>query len=311
MDTLTKKQYFRPDKVEDAWELSQSHPDACYVAGGTDYWVNNFQGNKSNSIIIDLSEIKALRGIRMQEGNLYIGSQTRLHELSVSPAINAQHPALVKAIKSIATPVIRKSATLGGNLLCENRCTFYNQSEFWRTSVGFCLKCEGDICIATGGKKACYSKIVSDTAAVLISCHASIAFYTREGIQKMPLKELYSGNGLKPVNLPEHAIITGVFIPTSPAFITDFNKLRLRESMDFSSLSTAVTLFESDRLHIVLTSVDPGPVCVEGNWSDRDELLAQAVKKARIVDNDVFSRTYRKEMIYVFLHRSFTRLENK
>lgn len=311
MDSLVKKQYLKPTGLAEALEYSLNNSDASYVAGGTDYWVNNYHGNKSNSTIIDLSAIEELRKISLTDGYLRIGSQMRLHELSKSPEIITHHPALVVAINSIATPVIRKSATIGGNLLCENRCTYYNQSEFWRTSVGFCLKCDGQTCLATGGKKACFSKIVSDTLPVLISCNALVEFFTQTGFQNKPLKELYSGDGLKPINLPEKAIITAVLIPTNKTIITDFNKLRLRESMDFSSLSTAVTLIENKRLQIAIIGVDPGPVCIEGNWADREELLKQTVKKARIVDNDIFSRTYRKEMISIFLRRSFLKIEKQ
>ncbi|PIZ05633.1 MAG: 4-hydroxybenzoyl-CoA reductase subunit beta, partial [Flavobacteriales bacterium CG_4_10_14_0_8_um_filter_32_5] len=46
---------------------------------------------------------------------------------------------------SVGSPLIRKTATIGGNVLCENRCLYYNQSEWWRESIGYCLKCDGDI----------------------------------------------------------------------------------------------------------------------------------------------------------------------
>ncbi|QQS72654.1 MAG: FAD binding domain-containing protein [Flavobacteriales bacterium] len=107
----------------------------------------------------------------------------------------------------MASPIVRRSATLGGSLLCENRCSFYNQSEWWRDAVGNCLKCDGDVCIATGGRKACFSKLASDTAPVLIAMEAQLEVVTAEGIQTIPLESIYTGDGVDPRNLPPTALI--------------------------------------------------------------------------------------------------------
>jgi hypothetical protein len=45
---------------------------------------------------------------------------------------------------------------------------------------------------------------------------------------------------------------------------------------------------------------------VEGTVkSDREDLIKQALKKSRAIDNEMFSRNYRREMIRVFLRRGF------
>ncbi|HRN43121.1 MAG TPA: hypothetical protein PK649_13780, partial [Vicingus sp.] len=86
-------------------------------------------------------------------------------------------------------------------------------------------------------------------------------------------------------------------------------KLRERESLEFTSLTTAVAIDKNNKLKIALAGVDPKPVVVEGNVNDdKEELIKKAVKSARAVDNDMYSRKYRREMISVYLKRSFERL---
>lgn len=303
------KTYFKPKTIQEAAELAlKNNVNTVFVSGGTDFWVNNFHGNKTASCVIDLSQVESMKSFEIKNGYLCIGAQMSLEEVTKIPMVKSDFSTLIEAIKAIATPVIRKTATIGGNLLCENRCSFYNQTEFWRKSVGYCLKCEGDICIATGGDKACFSKLVSDTAPVLLSWDASIEIFINGKQQRIKLSSIYSCEGIKPVLLPENAILTSVHIPLQTKFKTHFNKLRKRLSLDFTSLSTAVTIYEQNKVRIVMVGIDPGPVIIEGLLTERDELIKHAIKKARIVDNDVFSRKYRKSMIPVFLNNSFDAL---
>ena len=63
------------------------------------------------------------------------------------------------------------------------------------------------------------------------------------------------------------------------------------------------------KIKIVLGGVDPKPIVVIGIANDeKEKLIKEAVKKSRIVDNDFYSRSYRKEMIPIFLKQSFEEL---
>lgn len=210
---------------------------------------------------------------------------------------------------SVGSPLIRKTATIGGNIWCENRCIFYNQSDWWRDAVGFCLKCEGNICIATGSKKHCYSEFVSDTAPALISMDALVAVTDKEGERTIKLEDIYTGEGVHPRNLHRACIFRSILLPLNQGFNSVFYKLRQRESMDFTSLTTAVSTHKDGKLKIVLGGVDPKPVVVEGtNRSDSGDLVKQALKRSRAIDNEMFSRIYRREMIRVFLNKSFDKI---
>jgi len=307
-----EKKYLQPNTIHEALIMATSFEnDFRFLAGGTDVMVNRFQGNETSSCLIDLGGIDALKQIKKAGDYLSIGSLVGLSDLKSHNEIADEFPVLIEAANAVGSPLIRKSATIGGNILCENRCIFYNQSEWWRDAVGFCLKCEGNICIATGSKKHCYSEFVSDTAPALISMDAMIEIVDKEGERTMRLEEIFTGDGVHPRNLRRTSIIKSIWLPLNQDFHSVFNKLRQRESMDFTSLTTVVSANKNGKIKIVLGGVDPKPVIVEGtNKSDREELIKQALKKSRAIDNEIFSRNYRREMIRVFLRRSFEEIFN-
>lgn len=307
---IAEKLYLKPISITEAMKYAAEHQnDFRFLAGGTDVIVNKFQKNDNSSCLIDLTGIEELKQITSEENFLKIGSLVRLDDLKRNKLVRESFPALLQAAHAVASPLLRKTATLGGNLLCENRCTFYNQSEWWREAVGYCLKCDGDICIATGGKKACFSKFVSDTAPVLISMLAQIEIAEGEEINTVPLETIYTGDGVNSIHLPKTAIIRYILLPLDKNFKTVFKKLRPRQAVDFTSLTTAVSICDKGTIRIVIGGVDPKPVLIEGNINeDISDLIKKAMKKPRVVDNDFYSRTYRREMMEVFLQQSFKEL---
>ena len=310
---IAEKKYTKPATIAEALTIAQNHPDDfAYVAGGTDLLVNKYQGNKECSCLIDITGLAELKSVSIDDSHLKIGSLLRLDELQRFEMIGNNFPALVIAAKEVASPMLRKTATIGGNILCENRCSFYNQSEWWREAVGYCLKCEGDVCIATGGKKACFSKFVSDTVPVLISANAKLELCDIDGTTIVNLETIYTGDGIKPRNLRETAILKNVLLPLDNEYEIVFKKLRPREAVDFTSLTTAVSLDKKGNIRIVIGGADPMPVLVEGQAKgNTEDYIKKALAKTRVVDNDYYSRKYRRDMMRVFLEQSFEALLNK
>jgi 4-hydroxybenzoyl-CoA reductase subunit beta len=310
---VSEKIYYKAKSVEDAIETAMQHADDFrYISGGTDVIVNKFQGNAETNCLIDLTGIKELKQVSAEGNNLHIGALVKLDDLKKHAVISEHFPALLESAHAVATPMLRRTATIGGNILCENRCIFYNQSEWWREAVGYCLKCEGDICIATGGKKACFSKFVSDTAPVLICCNAQIEVADKNGLQLFKLEDIYTGDGINPRCLSKTAIVKSIVLPLDGNYQCIFKKLRPRDSVDYSSLTSAVSKDKTGKIKIVLGGVDPKPVVIEGHsFAMKEELIKLALRKSRIIDNDFYTRTYRREMIKVFLDRSFEELTKK
>jgi len=306
---VEEKIYAKPSTVEEAALIAlQNAGNFKFLAGGTDLIINKFQGNDTATCWIDLSGIEELKGVERKKKYLHIGALTTLEELQSCQWVKDEFPIVLVAARAVASPVIRKTATLGGNLLCENRCAFYNQSAWWRQAVGYCLKCKGDVCIATGGDKNCFSKFSSDMAVALISLDACVEVIDGKEGYVARLEELYTGDGVKPRKFSKTAILRSILLPLDQEFRSVFKKLRQRESLEFSSLSTAVSVNKNNKLKMVAGSVDPRPIVMEGIPEEAHELARKTIKKARIVDNDVYSRPYRKEMMAVFLRNSLKEL---
>ena len=308
---IAEKTYLIPTTINEAIELAKANLGAFkYLAGGTDIMVNRFQGNEDTPCLIDITKINELKGVSKEGDYLRIGALEILEELKFKKEIVEEFPLLIEAALSVGAPLIRKTATIGGNVLCENRCLFYNQSEWWRESAGFCLKCEGDVCIATKGKKVCYSELVSDTAPALIAMDAVIELIDIEKTRRVKLESIYTGDGVTPRNLSETAILTAILLPLNREFKTDFYKLRERESLEFTSLTCAVAVDKNGKLKIALSGVDPKAVVVEGTVNDnKTGVIKKALKGARAIENDMYSRKYRREMISVYINRSFEKLK--
>ncbi len=309
---IAEKKYIKPATLEEAIRLAHEHKDDfSYIAGGTDLLVNKYQGNHIAQCLIDITGLAESKKIAVVGEHLKICSLTRLDELGKHEIITSKFPALIMAASEVASPMLRKTATIGGNILCENRCSFYNQSEWWRESVGYCLKCEGDICIATGGKKACFSKFVSDTAPVLISLGARVELRDIDGSKIIDLETIYTGDGIKPRNIPDTSILKTIILPLNQDIKIIFKKLRPRQAVDFTSLTTAVSLTEEGAIKIVAGGVDPKPVIIKGDIKGNlNDYIKMALSKSRMVDNDYYSRKYRREMLRLFLEQSFEELKN-
>jgi 4-hydroxybenzoyl-CoA reductase subunit beta len=303
--------YLKPATIHEAINMAiENAGDFRYLAGGTDVMVNKYQANDLAECLIDITGIEELKQAEYNGTHLKIGSLIRLDDLKNHSVIVEKFPALIEAAYAVASPVIRKTATLGGNILCENRCIFYNQSAWWREAVGYCLKCNGDICIATGGKKACFSRFVSDTAPVLIAYGAEVEILDINGLNTIPLEDLYTGDGLKPVWLSNTAIIKSIILPAHQTLNCIFKKLRPREGVDFTSLTSAVSVSPQGHIKIVLGGLDPQPIVIKGSITDNPaDLIKKALKTARVIDNDVYSRKYRRHMLEVYLRQSFEALK--
>jgi CO/xanthine dehydrogenase FAD-binding subunit len=300
---MAELQYLRAMSVELALELARTHRgEYVYSAGGTDVQIRRKQSLLKKSVIIDLAEIRELRGVRIDDGALVVGSMTTLDDLISSKEAREFAMLLVSAAQSVATPVIRMTATVGGNILVANRCTHYNQSAEWRASVGSCLRDYGKTCLIIGGHDKCFSRNVSDLAPALIALDAEITIQDQSGLRSLPLASLYSLDGIHyHANLDNDAIVRDIRISLR-AEKWWYRKLRRRESIDFTSLTLAAVR-AGEILRICLNGVSMSPVLVTGDLSTSspDELRRLSRLGAKAVDNDLLPLAYRRDMIDVFV----------
>jgi len=119
--------YYIPKSIDEALTLAAAHHGKyVYYAGGTDIQVHQKQHLVSEKIVIDLTEIEALHSRKCNVDSLQIGSMVTLSEIITAEDICQNFPLLTKAAGTVASPIIRETATIGGNLLVKNRCNHFN-----------------------------------------------------------------------------------------------------------------------------------------------------------------------------------------
>ena len=302
---MIQKAYIKPTTILEALTKAVEHKNNyIYFGGGTDIQIYRKQNLSLQNNIIDLSEISELRNIDLNDSVLQIGSMVTLDELINSSIVTENFPMIIKAAQSVATPVIRKTATIGGNLLVMNRCAFYNQSRDWRKSIGSCLRESGDICQVTGIKSKCYARNVSDISPVLIALNAEVIIQNQNTVVTIPLLKLYASDGIYPFqNLNDYGIIIGVKLSLKPVRWY-YQKLRLRKSLDFTSLTIAATVDEEIFGRICINGVSMAPVLIKEELSKLtiDNLQKQSIRACKMVDNDLMPLSYRREMLKKYLN---------
>ena len=145
--------------------LASEGPGAVVVAGGTDLYPNMKRRHQTPGVLVALRRVAELRGVtETSDGTLRLGPAATLSSLERDPVLRGRHPALWTAVRSISTPLLRNMGTIGGNLLLDTRCNYYNQSHEWRRAINFCLKCEGDTCWVAPSSDRCWAVNSSDSA---------------------------------------------------------------------------------------------------------------------------------------------------
>src|SRR5438132_9187760 len=144
MMTLPDLTVLRPGSVAEAVEALRANPGARVLAGGTDIVPNLKYGMYDTQHLIALRGLaKELRYAREDAEGLRLGALCSIDELSQSQLVRRRAPALADACAQIAGPQLRRMGTLGGNLCLDTRCVYINQTYFWRSALGFCLKKDG------------------------------------------------------------------------------------------------------------------------------------------------------------------------
>src|SRR5437867_2148234 len=133
--------YLSPRSLDEAVQLFAHHaPNAMYVAGGTDLYPNMKRRQFEPKFLVGLGGLSELRGIRDGNGSgVAIGAGTTLTQLSNDRTIALNYPALATAAGLVSTPQLRAMGTIGGNLLLDTRCNYYNQNYWWRKAINFCM----------------------------------------------------------------------------------------------------------------------------------------------------------------------------
>ncbi|MBU1741350.1 MAG: FAD binding domain-containing protein, partial [Proteobacteria bacterium] len=208
---LPEFDYIAPGDLGEALKLKNEKGAAAWLAGGTDLLVNLKQGVKNPDLVISLKDLAELEGITEDPGGLTIGSMTSLIEVMQHPAVLDHFPALAEALRSVGAVTLQHYAgTIGGNLLLNTRCRYFNQSRFWRDGFERCLKMGGQKCLVVEDSKECSSVCQSDGAVMLAAYSAMAILKSAGGQRRVPVPDLFSGKGEAPFTLTDDELLTGV-----------------------------------------------------------------------------------------------------
>jgi 4-hydroxybenzoyl-CoA reductase subunit beta len=261
---LPQFEYIEPKTLREASKALVSDRRTVLLAGGTDLLVNMKHRVIEPRKVINLKALPKLNHIAREKEGLRMGALTTLHDISSSPAVKEQFPALALAAGQVGAYAHQAMGTLGGNLCQGNRCRFYNQSAPWRGVRPLCFKAGGKVCYVVPKSKECYSAYCGDLAPVLIALDAVMKIAGPAAERSAPLKKLYTHNGLKPFSLKKGEILKEILIPPSSGR-TLYLKWRFRDSLEFAILSLALHIEKDGKGHvkngkIIFSGVGRGPV---------------------------------------------------
>jgi 4-hydroxybenzoyl-CoA reductase subunit beta len=320
---LPKIDHISPSTVEESCSLlSQYKGEARVLAGGTDLLVACKLQNIRPVLLVSLKRIQDLKGIAFQEGaGVKIGAMTNLSDVRYNPYIMKYCPALSQAAAAIATPQLREMGTIGGNLCLDTRCIYYNQSENWRKSRAVCFKMGGDICHVIPKGKKCYATFSGDIAPALIALNAKAKLISGSGERVIPVEDIYSGDGKKPLSLRTDEVLTEIMIPPPIEKQSSvYLKYRLRKAICFPLVGVGVSVRSGAKgiiidSKVVLTGVGPNPITIpntepffEGKPLTQ-ELVDQIEEKATHAGSPVANTpgstpSYRRRMAGILTRRA-------
>ena len=317
----------RPKSAEEAVKVLAEHGnDALIVAGGTDLVPNLRAGLFAPHTLVDIKSIPDLSYIKFDaQLGLEIGALTTLTDIAESTEVREQYPVLSEAAATVASPVLRNMGTIGGNICLETRCVWYNQSEFWRESIGYCLKKDGDVCHVAPGGKFCWAVWSGDTAGALIALDAEIEILGPSGARRLPLAEFYQGDGMDRIHLAKNEILTRVFLPAALAgYRGSYRKLRIRNSIDYPLAGVAVAMKVVNGIcrdaRVGLVAAAPAPLKVagvaealEGKRFDPAlvaEIERSIVRTGKPLKTSLSTPEYRREMLQVYARRALVQIWN-
>src|SRR5579864_5188673 len=250
-DVIPAFELFQPTSVDDALALQARHGAKAWVlAGGLDSFDWFKDRIKRPEVVIDLSQVRELRGVRPAGDGLEIGAMTTLTEVVRHPMIREKYSILPNAAEAAASPQIRNQGTIGGNVSQDARCWYYRGG--WP-----CYRAGGNICYAdtpTGLNREhailaadrCVAVNPSDTAPALIALDAKMVVRTPKGERVVNAEDYFIGPGTditRMTILQPGDLLTSIRIPSTWAGAQFyFEKVRDRNVWDFPLMNVAAAM---------------------------------------------------------------------
>ena len=272
-DVMPAFELFQPGTTEDALALIGRYgSDAWVLAGGLDSFDWLKDRIKRPKVVVDLSQIKTLSGVREANGGVEIGAMTTLTEVVRHPLIRERYSLLLEAAELAASPQIRNQGTIGGNVSQDTRCWYYRSG--WK-----CYRAGGNVCFADTptainrehaimGADRCVAVNPSDTAPALIALDAQMVIRGARGERVVNAEDYFIGPATDITHmtvLNSGELLTAIRIPAAWARTQFyFEKIRDRQVWDFPLVNIASAAVFSggniERIRIAVNGVAARPL---------------------------------------------------
>jgi xanthine dehydrogenase YagS FAD-binding subunit len=254
-DVMPAFELVQPNSIADAQKLLEQQGENGWVlAGGMDSFDWLKDRIKKPKVVVDLSGIEELKGVRTAGDGIEIGAMTTLTELVNNPVVRQKFGLLAQAAELVASPQIRNQGTLGGNVSQDARCWYYRAG--WP-----CYRAGGNICYADTPEgrnrehailhaDRCVAVNPSDTAPALIALDAKFAIRTSQGQRVVDAEDYFIGPDIDITRLhilQPGDLLTTIRIPSTWAGAQFyFEKVRDRNVWDFPLLNVASAMVVSN-----------------------------------------------------------------
>jgi 4-hydroxybenzoyl-CoA reductase subunit beta len=314
-----------PRTIDEAIAMRASAgSDAAFVAGGTDLYPNMKRRQQTPATVISLARIRELQSITgSQHEGMTIGACVTLTTVATHPVLSQHYRAVAHAAHTISTPLLRNMGTMGGNLLLDTRCNYYDQTYEWRKAIDFCMKRDGQICWVAPSSPRCWAVQSSDGVPVAVALGADVTLASTRGVRRIPAASLYNNDGMAYLTKAPDELLVAYHLPAVNAWRATYQKLRRRDAFDFPVLGVAARV-DRERdgtvraARIVLGAVASYPMEIPeaaapliGTRLDAAAIGAAAdaaFRPAKPMDNTDFTLGWRKEMVRVYVQRALEEL---
>jgi 4-hydroxybenzoyl-CoA reductase subunit beta len=327
MMRLPKFDYRVPREIAEAVKImAGSGPEGQFVAGGTDLYPNMKRRQQTPRTVISVMRVPELNQITGDgKSGICIGASVTLTDICENPVINRDYPVIASAARTISTPILRNMGTIGGNLLLDTRCNYYDQNYEWRKGINFCLKKDGDVCWVAPGSSKCWAVQSSDLVPVMVAIGAKFRLASTLGERMIDAAGFYNDDGIDYLKKRPDELLVDIHLPPLNGWRASYQKLRRRGAFDFPVLGVAAWIQVDQRKNhagetpavpagalpvkdarIIIGGIAPSPLHIAeagaaliGQPLDQERIQAAAEAayvKARPLDNTDFVMNWRKQM---------------
>jgi len=280
-------QLAEPETLAEALDaMARLDGEARLIAGGTALVPMIRLGLVEPDRLISLHRLPTLAAIRMDDGALTLGAMATFADIERARAVREGWPLLAEAVHRVASPAIRASGTIGGNL--------------------------------------CYAEAASDPAPALLCLEAEVRVAGPAGERSVPVTRFF--RGFYETALEPGEIVTAVRIPAPPPGArSGYVKFTPRSAEDKPLVGVAalIALDAAGRCaeaRIGLGGAAPTPIRAHrAEMALRGQALSDAAvraaaetaaREAEPLSDLMGSADYRREMIRVWVRRLLVALRD-